>query len=65
MTQKKLIDYCNSTPWHHCMNGCPYENKECDAYGRKYNCNTPAYDNDLHPERYTDDEIVMEDSSDE
>jgi hypothetical protein len=47
------------------MNGCPYENKECDAYGRKYNCDTPAYDNDLHPERYTDDEIVMEDSSDE
>jgi len=43
MTQKKLIDYCNSTPWHHCMNGCPYENKECDAYGRKYNCDTPAY----------------------
>ena len=60
MTQKKLIDYCNGTPWNHCMNGCPYDLKECAAYGLKYNGSIPIFDDFYHPERYTDEELVLE-----
>ena len=60
MTQKELIDYCNSKPWHHCMNGCPYDEKECEAYCKKYNSDVPSSDDYFHPERYTDEEIIVE-----
>lgn len=63
MKQRELIDYCNSTPWFHCNDGCPYD-KECDAYLNKYG-ELPCFEDDFAPERYTDEEIVMEGSSDE
>lgn len=52
ITQKQLIDYCNSTPWDHCYI-CPYEGKECKAYCAKYG-DVPGNDDFFHPERYTD-----------
>lgn len=61
MTQKKLIDYC-SRPSNRC-DVCPYD-AECDVYIDMYGT-TPACEERDHPERYTDEEIVMEDSSDE
>ena len=62
MTQKKLIDYCSGHESSVC-NICPHD-KECDAYLDKFHT-IPFQEKKLHPERYTDDEIVMEDSSDE
>ena len=52
ITQKQLIDYCNSTPLDHC-DICPYKGKECAAYRAKYG-NVPGSDDYFNPERYTD-----------
>lgn len=41
---------------------CPHD-KECDAYLDKFHT-IPFQEKKLHPERYTDEEIVMEGSSD-
>ena len=62
MTQKKLIDYCSGHESSMC-NSCPYD-KECDAYLDKFRT-IPSQEKKLHPERYTDEEIVMEGNSDE
>lgn len=62
MTQKELIDFCTSRESPVC-NSCPHD-KECDAYLDKFRT-IPFQEKKLHPERYTDEEIVMEDSSDE
>lgn len=62
MTQKKLIDYCSGHESSVC-NSCPHD-KECDAYLDKFHT-IPFQEKKLHPERYTDEEIVMEGNSDE
>ena len=62
MKQRELIDYCTSRESSVC-NSCPHD-KECDAYLDKFHT-IPYWEKKLHPERYTNAEIVMEGSSDE
>ena len=57
MKQKELIDACNDMPLSMCVRGqCPYNEKECESYMEKYGT-VPHKDNDVAPERYTDDVI--------
>jgi len=61
MKQRELIDFCTSRERPMC-DWCPHD-KECDAYLDKFHT-IPFQEKKLHPERYTDEEIVMEGSSD-
>ncbi len=57
MKQKELIDACNDMPLSMCVRGqCPYDEKECESYMEKYGT-VPHKENDVNPERYTDDVI--------
>ena len=56
MKQKELIDACNDMPFLMCGDKCPYNGKECESYMEKYG-NVPHKDNEVNPERYTDDVI--------
>lgn len=59
MTQKELIDVCNVIGVENCFYGkCPYDNNECDAYFKKYG-DIPVGDDEMNPERYTDEEIKV------
>lgn len=59
MTHKELIDYCNSADANHCIEGCPYDQKECAAFIVKTK-KLPYAEDYFHPELYTDEEIVIE-----
>ena len=61
MTNKKLIDHCNSFWIRHkgkCSTHCP-RGLECDSYMKKYGT-TPFLENRFHIDRYTDEEIEDE-----
>lgn len=61
MTNKKLIDHCNSF-WGkkgNC-NDRPYIRTYCDSFSDKTGLVTPYHENKLHPEVYTDEEIEYE-----
>ena len=61
MTNKKLIDHCNSYWIQHrrkCHIRCP-RGPECDSYMEKYGT-TPFLENHFHTDRYTDKEITDE-----
>lgn len=58
MTNKSLVDYCNSTPTSHCEEGCPYESRECEYFIEKYK-SIPCLCDKVHPEFYTD-EVISE-----
>lgn len=62
MKQMELIDFCTRRASSACSI-CSHD-KECDAYLDKFHT-IPFQEKKLHPERYTDEEIVMEDNSDE
>lgn len=64
MTNKELIDYCTGVESALCGRRCPYEDKECDAYFDKYK-SVPFYEAKFHPERYTDEVIILEGSEEE
>lgn len=60
MTNKKLIDHCNSF-WSevgHCED-CKYNHTYCEAFHKKYRT-TPYKENKFHNEWYTDEEIEDE-----
>ena len=60
MTNKKLIDHCNSF-WTHntiCSKHCPY-NEYCNMFMAKYG-ETPYLEDEFHEEWYTDEEITDE-----
>lgn len=54
MTQKELIDKCNEYVLD-CGSDCE---KACIAYYNKYKT-SPFFDDVIHPERYTDEEIEV------
>ena len=61
MTNKQLIDHCNSF-WDikgMCGN-CPYIRTYCTAFCAKFGT-TPLMENTRHEEYYTDEEIEYED----
>ena len=55
MTQKDLIDYCNSLGGQ-CSLECRYDNAECEAFAAKYGT-TPYISDELRPELYTDEVV--------
>lgn len=57
ITNKALIDYCNSTPVTHCTSGCPYQGKECGVFIQMYHT-TPYAEDKRHPSNYTDEDII-------
>lgn len=62
MTNKKLIDRCNSF-WGkkgYCSD-CPYNHTYCASFIDKTGLVTPYRENEIHPEVYTDEEIEYED----
>lgn len=61
MKQRELIDYCTDDT-NEC-DACPYD-AECNVYIDMYDT-SPFCEKSAHPERYTDEEIAMEGSSDE
>lgn len=54
MTQRELIDYCNTCTCINCRE-CKHEDI-CDRYTEKYG-NSPFWDDVHYPERYTEEEI--------
>lgn len=58
ITQRELIDHCNN--FRDNCNRCPYYSA-CDVYADIYSC-TPVKEDERHKERYTDDEIEIEET---
>lgn len=61
MTNKNLIDHCNSF-WGevgHCED-CKYCHSYCDSFRHKTGLITPYREDKLHPYVYTDEEIEDE-----
>ena len=59
MTNKKLIDHCNSF-WRNNCDECQYNHTYCDSFIYKTGLGTPYRENEIHPEVYTDEEIEYE-----
>lgn len=62
MTNKELIDYCN-TNWGkaHLCGECPYNRTYCDAFLKSHHNETPLMCDTLHDGKYyTDEEIEYE-----
>ena len=58
MTQKSLMIKCYFRIGK--CDGCPYV-VWCEAYKKKYNCE-PYEDEDLHPERFSSEELIIDEN---
>lgn len=63
VTNKELIDFCTEAGGLCGKNKCSYF-KECNVYEIDYGC-IPYAEDTLHPERYTDEVIVIEESDED
>lgn len=63
ITNKELIDFCNDMGGLCATKNCAYY-EECNTYESTYGY-IPFAENTLHPERYTDEVIVIEESDED
>ena len=63
VTNKELVDFCNDMGGFCGRNKCPYF-EECNEYEINYG-RVPYAEDTLHPECYTDEVIVIEESDGE
>jgi len=63
VTNRDLIDFCNDMGLSCKTENCEYY-EECNAYESIYG-DTPFTEDTLHPDRYTDEVIVIEESDED
>ncbi len=63
VTNRDLIDFCNDMGGLCKVENCPYF-EECNTYESTYGY-IPFAENTFHPERYTDEVIVIEESDED
>jgi len=63
VTNKDLIDFCNDMGLSCKVENCVYY-EECNAYENTYG-DTPFAEDTLHPDRYIDEVIVIEESDED